>query len=410
MRFSVVFFLSLLGAAADATPAAPGNSPLKTVWKLDLEAFQQTAVFGADGVAYIGYRNTVDEANALNGKQIRSFNRGEEESDREILALYRYNQRLLVISDATPYSEEPDQKGSTEFYAWAVDLQSGKTIWQKPVDELREIPASNGMILLPCKDGLALVDLSTGRERWKKPAATPSALAITPAAVFTIEVSRKADSGGLLLKSYSLPDGADIWSAPLGIGLDSYKRLLANDRENVYVAIVIAPPPGNDTAAGKTIVAAFSRETGKPLWRKELPDEEAAGSLVCKDTGIFFATQGTIGDEQRPGHLYAIAASTGETRWKCAISSDDVLQDYTPVIDGEEILTWSEATGSFGEFDVLFINRGNGTIINRQRLFTNEKPMLSRPVVCGETLIVGDGQEVKCLVKNRGKDKGENRK
>jgi outer membrane protein assembly factor BamB len=283
-------------------------------------------------------------------------------------------------------------QNTTESKLAMVDLASGRARWRfERAGPLGPMAVDGGAIALGNGDAVLLLDLSTGRLRWEGKG-TVQALAIAG------EVVLATDDGSL--RALELNTGKERWrvkasSEPVVAGETAY--LLDGGRLRALDSLVGAERWSLDLPAGLSYPHSLrgdhlyllgSRTLGSINVRMRavewvLPLESAlAAPFTVTDDALYFTTQ----DPTRGAYWFrAVDVATQRDRWRMSLGSRAPM---APTVLPSLVLTGASAEKE----SLIAVNRATGAIVWRARVGT----VSVQPVPRGELLYVA-GQGPKRL-------------
>jgi outer membrane protein assembly factor BamB len=306
--------------------------------------------------------------------------------DLELAWSYRTPGTILtgspVIVDGVAYAGTRDENGLTNNAVHAVDLKTGRRLWQAHTEaSVHGTPAvADGVVLVPTIHGtLHAFDAETGKQLWKRSPETAEpnhqrsysyySPAVAHGKVFWPHQTRfgKASSG--LLAALDVKTGQPVWESPMtGATMSDGTPAVADGR--VYV--------GNETADR---VVTYDENTGQRLW-------VGAATLGGWQDGAPVAAGGRVFIGSNNG-VIARDAVTGATQWTYrSPDASYIPQNATPsapaVVGGALYM-------GFPDGRVTALDAASGAVVWSVRL--PGKPylggVLSAPAISGDTIYVG---------------------
>ena len=206
---------------------------------------------------------------------------------------------------------------------FCVDAATGKPAWEKPFQTQSHTEGApavlGGRVFFPAgDDGLFAADARTGAQLWQFPGGKDKGIHIDAAPV--ANGNRVFVGSGLysyVAVCLDADKGNELWrtdlklrafGAPVAIGKHVYYGVgTGNMLLDTYQYAEESEKKDDQTAGA---VVCLEAETGKEVWRYELPRSVHTG--LVGDAFSVYATS-------RDGYVYAIDRKTGKLRWKTGI-------------------------------------------------------------------------------------------
>jgi outer membrane protein assembly factor BamB len=263
--------------------------------------------------------------------------------------------------------------GAIEGVVQALDAGTGSELWQTQLSSEVIVPPAiaDGIVVVRTNDGrLYGLDAANGTKRWTYDRSTVPILSLrgnsTPH-IMEGAVYAGEDNGRVL--ALTLTEGKLIWEQTLtpGEGRTEIERL-----QDVDGAIAVAN--GVVYAAGyRGQVAALIAQTGRPLWTHAL---SSYTGIALAPTQIFVVDTDSV--------VWSLDLRTGTSNWK-----QEALK-----------YRWLSETSAMGEYVVFgdiegfvhWLDGSDGKLAARVQL--SKHPILSQPVVVGDTVYIEDTEGV----------------
>lgn len=257
-----------------------------------------------------------------------------------------------------------DYKGNVT----ALDLQSGKKLWQTDLDTplVAGPGVGQGVVLVGnSQAGLIALNQSNGKALWHT---TLSNQIIAPPVIADNMAMIKTLDGQFW--AINLSNGSTLWRRGHNV---PFMRLSGGSRPKVVGDKVIV-----GYADGK--LDAYSLQ-GKLLWQIAAANPQGASDVeqmvdIVADPKI---SGNTIYVVTYQGNLTAVNTDTGNVIWQQPLSS------YSGLALSNQAVFVTDATGT-----VKAYNRSNGQLLWQQDNLKYRK--LTAPVVVGNSIVVGDGE------------------
>lgn len=255
---------------------------------------------------------------------------------------------------------------------YCLDANSGKTLWTRATHGHIEASPTlwqDRIYFSAGGDGLYCLEASTGKSLWHNLCGhTDSSAAVGSGRVYV--GTAYGDDAAICLNA---ENGKTLWKKPQNLPVWGHAALAG---ERVYFGL------GNGTFGGGAAspagaVIALDSQTGKQVWRHNLPD--SVNTSLCLD-------QQDIICGCRDGFLYCLSVKDGSLSWK-ADCGRPVLA--SPVLQGQTI--W--VAGGDGRLHSL--NRADGK--KNWAYLVADVPCESSPILAGGRMFLGCGKNLLCL-------------
>lgn len=275
------------------------------------------------------------------------------------------------------YAQEPS-RGTVI----ALDPRRSEPAWQTRLETppTAAPTLARGAVIVPQRDGtVRAFDQADGTDRWRyRLGGQPATPTVAEGWLYVGDTEGTVHALAL--------DGKSCWTVEQGPRLEGFgfgqrpsaQYKVAVDEETVYA--LFTPHTEGDTPERGRLVA-LSREDGSERWRYPFTTDHAQprAPVVDPDTETVLLPGGRT--------LHAIDTADGSERWRYTFGSQNPVS--TPAVGDGRVYVCNKNTYALDLADGSeiwrFVNTATG------RVLTDRHPLVSAPVVAGETVYVGLG-------------------
>ncbi len=198
----------------------------------------------------------------------------------------------------------------------ALDAATGTLLWERRlgadwVATIHSAPAADAAhVALGLHSGLFVLDRASGNTLWSR-AANERETHRSPALVDGVLYAAGDNFGSHRLRAFDVPSGAELWSAPYGVGN-------SNSAPAVGDSVVVI-------GSGFASVEAFSRADGRSVWSFAVGSPIASARPYSSAISTVTSSPIIAGNEvyfgADDGRLYAVDVNSGVLRWSADLGA-----------------------------------------------------------------------------------------